>query len=474
MVQSNGYPPLSPFEKHLDLARIYRAERVHPAAIEHFIKALEVCPDHAATCFELGDTYFEILKIEDAIHYYKLAHNLESENFSFLKKLSETLAFFSIIYKKTEASEAEAIFFLQKILEIDPHYNLANQFIGEYHQKRGRHEAAKPFFRNIQKPQMIEEFVAKDEKRKVLIIQSSGAGNLVFNTILAKETNTRLLFTIEHTTESQLHDLPSFDIAFNVLGNPDFLDAEIIHRFEDFARITGHNMLNEINSVTKTRRDLAPTLFQGIKNMLIPQVVRMTANEIHALQSNRAFATHDIRFPVIIRPAGGHGGRDVHLIQSPESFCEFQIQDSEAFYIIQFFDYKSDDGFYRKYRTLFVGRKLHHYHLAVSKNWMVHYFSADMLAEQFKRDEEKAFLEQPEKVLGKAVISALEEVAARMDLDYCGIDYSIMPDGRLIVFEANPLISVYPVDPEKFGYKVKHVNAIFAAVEEMLQRKAGA
>ena len=474
MIETSENSPESQFEKNVALARICRDEKAYPEAIALFRKALDACPGHPQACFELGDAYFETLQLEDAIRCYKLAYNNEKTNFLFLRKLGETLAFYSVLYSGKDGSDLEALFFLNKVLAIDPHFDLANQFFGEYHQLHGRPAAARAFFNKISKPQAIDEVIAKHEKRKVLIIQSSGAGNLVFSTILAKETNTRLLFSIEYTTDAQLQRLPGFDVAFNVIGNPDFLDDEIIRKFDDFQRITGRKFLNNVRSVMKTRRDRAAALFYGIENIIVPWTIRMTDREILDLQSSRDFSKHGLSFPLIVRPIGGHGGKDVKLMVSADSFSDYQIEGAEAFYLINFVDYKSSDGYYRKYRTLFVNGKLYHYHLAISSNWLVHYFSADMLGASFKRSEEKEFLEQPEKVLGKAVIASLQDIAARLDLDYCGIDYAIAPDGRVIVFEANTQISVYPVDPDQFSYKVKYVNAIFEAVEDMLARKSGA
>ena len=82
------------------------------------------------------------------------------------------------------------------------------------------------------------------------------------------------------------------------------------------------------------------------------------------------------------------------------------------------------------------------------------------------------FLERPEAVLGPVGMEAIRSIGARMDLDYCGIDFSIMPDRRILVFEANPMMLVHP---EAISGPVAHKNEstfrIQSHFEELLREK---
>ena len=128
---------------------------------------------------------------------------------------------------------------------------------------------------------------------------------------------------------------------------------------------------------------------------------------------------------------------------------------------------------YRKYRIIYVDRVPYAYHLAISRHWLVHYFSADMLAEPWKREEERAFLENPVHILGPQAMAAITAIGHRLDLDYGGIDFSILPDGRVLIFEANATMLVHLKDSaEDFPYKHQVVPKIFAAFDAMLDRAA--
>jgi hypothetical protein len=140
-----------------------------------------------------------------------------------------------------------------------------------------------------------------------------------------------------------------------------------------------------------------------------------------------------------------------------------------AVYVTAFHDYASPDGLYRKYRTIFVDRRPYPYHLAISPNWLVHYFSADMVAHPEKLDEERRFLEDPDNVLGPRATAAIAAVAQRLDLDYAGADFTLLPDGRVLLFEANATMLTHAeLEDGPLAHKNPHVSRIFAAFDAML------
>ena len=72
---------------------------------------------------------------------------------------------------------------------------------------------------------------------------------------------------------------------------------------------------------------------------------------------------------------------------------------------------------------------------------------------------------------GKAA-EALREIARRLDLDYAGIDCSLMRDGRLVVFEANASMLVQLGEPiDDYPYKHAYVPRIANAMCRMVARR---
>jgi hypothetical protein len=71
-------------------------------------------------------------------------------------------------------------------------------------------------------------------------------------------------------------------------------------------------------------------------------------------------------------------------------------------------------------------------------------------------------------------MKAIAEIGARLDLDYCDLDFSRLPDGRVLVFEANATMLVHPeADDGPFAYRNTAVSRITGAFQALLARKAG-
>ena len=95
---------------------------------------------------------------------------------------------------------------------------------------------------------------------------------------------------------------------------------------------------------------------------------------------------------------------------------------------------------------------------------------ADDLARQA---EERRFLADPATALGPVAHAAVIEVGARLCLDYGGIDFSVLPDGRAVVFEANATMLAHPEDPDgEFAYKNPYATRIFEAFQAMVAHRS--
>jgi hypothetical protein len=134
----------------------------------------------------------------------------------------------------------------------------------------------------------------------------------------------------------------------------------------------------------------------------------------------------------------------------------------------EFVDYHNADGYYRKYRIVFVDGVAYPVHLAISPRWMIHYYNAPMADNVWMRDEEHAFMRDLESVFHGLLADGLREIARAIPLDYFGIDCSIAPDGRVLLFEASSAMIVHMRDPiDLYPYKAKYVPRVIAALERL-------
>jgi hypothetical protein len=102
---------------------------------------------------------------------------------------------------------------------------------------------------------------------------------------------------------------------------------------------------------------------------------------------------------------------------------------------------------------------------------MVHYESSGMDQRPDLLAEEMRFLANPAVALGAAAMAAVTAVGAAMDLDYSGIDFSLLADGRVLLFEANATMLVHPEEPDgPLAHKNPAIERIYEAFRAMLAK----
>jgi glutathione synthase/RimK-type ligase-like ATP-grasp enzyme len=181
-------------------------------------------------------------------------------------------------------------------------------------------------------------------------------------------------------------------------------------------------------------------------------------------------------YPLLLRSPGYHTGRYFRKVDRADDLqAAVDALPGDALLMIEYLDARDAGGWARKYRVMMIGGELFPLHLAVSSDWKVHYFTADMADRPDHRTEETAFLADMPAVLGPVALAALRHISAALALDYAGIDFGLGPDGRLLLFEANATMVVNPPGPEPiWDYRRDPVARILEAAQAMVLRKADA
>jgi hypothetical protein len=216
--------------------------------------------------------------------------------------------------------------------------------------------------------------------------------------------------------------------------------------------------------VRKLSREGVAREFAGTSGALVPQVLRV----------RREALGQAIALPAIVRPIGSHAGSALAKIDGSDQWPPYlETTPATEFYVAPFIDYRSADGFFRKYRIIFVGGVPYAQHLAISDRWMIHYYNALNEREAWIRDEEARFLSDVFTVFDGPRRNVLEELARRVGLDYFGIDCAVMPDGRVLFFEVDAAMIVHLGDsPELYPYKQQYVPRIPQALERLIRSVA--
>jgi len=351
----------------------------------------------------------------------------------------------------------------RRTLQVDPHYVDAHVNLSAALLKKGHAEQARAHRDIAYRNQCLFVRSSSSAVRSVLILFDAGKGNINLSHLFSRSRNTIIDWMIEYATPGQSQSLPHFDLVFNAMGDPAMTGAAALPAAQ-FVAHCHKPVLNKPELVARTSRDKIPALFAGIDGLVVPKVWHVTPQDTWPDD----IAQH---LPVIVRPADSHGGAGVQLVHSARALEQIARHRAQTINVSKFCDFASPDGFHRKYRVIFIDRQPFAYHLAISSNWLVHYATADMPAHAWKLEEERCFLQDPCQSLGEAGFAAIQAIGARMDLDYAGVDFSVLLDGRVLVFEANPVMLVHSEDQhDLLAFKNTNVTRIFEAFETHLSK----
>ncbi|HEX8806103.1 MAG TPA: hypothetical protein VF741_04100, partial [Candidatus Aquilonibacter sp.] len=200
---------------------------------------------------------------------------------------------------------------------------------------------------------------------------------------------------------------------------------------------------------------------RGLEDVVVPKITAYSRSDA------RAIAT-----PVLLRAPGFHAGQYfLRVVRAEDLDAALAQLPGDEVLAIEFLDTRDSDGTFAKYRVMVVDGTLFPLHLAISPEWKVHYFSAQMAEQGVYREREAQFLEDPRRALGERTWAALRRVADTLFLQYAGIDFGIDAAGRVVVFECNATMAVrYPPDEPLWAYRRPAVDAVLGAVREMLVR----
>ncbi len=316
---------------------------------------------------------------------------------------------------------------------------------------------------------MERTYVLPVENPTLRVLALLSAGDLMANTpieFLIENSSIELtqfyvtddLFTVAGALNE---DLPEHDVLFVAIAESEE-NLPLLKQLEPILKSWSKPVLNKPERITKMSRDAACQLLANVSGIVMPETVRYNAENLNS-------TTFD--YPLIIRPVDSHAGHDLEKIESSNSLTDYVTrQKFQEFFIARFVDYRNDDGFFRKYRVILISGEPFLCHLAISKNWMIHYLNAGMAEDATKRDEEARAMENFDETFAKKHAAAFKTIYERTGLDYLGIDCSETPEGELLIFEIDSCMIVHAIDSvDLFPYKPAYMGKLFAAFQKLLQ-----
>ncbi|MGB5306726.1 MAG: hypothetical protein WBO57_10835 [Gammaproteobacteria bacterium] len=289
-----------------------------------------------------------------------------------------------------------------------------------------------------------------DKRTAQLIPVSNGGVNFIYdgscgvywNMDFASKGAEELTLFGHNMEEQHIRFNSRITVVFNEISDPDSHHGALIH-CENLCNQLQLPTINHPSMILRNTRDNVSRLLQDIPGVKMPRTVRFTPRSPQDIFSG--IDNTGLNFPVIVRIAGTHGGETSLLLAGRDELAKLHVYpfDGSVFYLTEFINYKSADGYYRKYRIAMVDGVPLLRHTLINPDWMVHAASVEFMQDnRHLLDEAIALRKAFNTRMLPLIRPAVEEIANRLQLDYFGIDCNIDEQGNLTIFEANANMNI--------------------------------
>lgn len=305
----------------------------------------------------------------------------------------------------------------------------------------------------------------------VVLLISAAGGNVPLVSYLDEKIFLTYVVVAEYLTAET--PLPPHCLIVNAVGDADRCQPGLKHLSIRLASEPAP-LLNRPEAVMPTGRLDNLRHLSLLADVVTPRAALLTREVLAGEEAASALAAAGLFFPLLLRAPGFHTGRHFLRVERPEDLRDAVAElPGDELLALEFLAAATMDGWTRKYRVMTIGGRLYPLHLAVSRDWKVHYFSSGMADHAELRAEEAAFLGDMPKALGDKALAALERIAETLGLDYGGIDFALDAAGRVLLFEANATMIVPPApEGEVWAYRRPAYETVQAAIRTLFATRA--
>ena len=451
-------------DSHLSLAASYQQEGRLDLAESHYRQAAAIVPGHWDTCFGLA----QLLIRKDCFN----------EAIGLLAQLLAQPGDHAAVHRQLGLAEActgrrqRALDHFKRALQYEPDDAATLHIVANFQQALGLDDEADASYRRALKlkPLITIPAVVTPPAFRVLFVFGPNAGNTPIEYLIEQARFETNIITLLQDVEYDIDRLRAYaDVVVNLISDVDRGHA-LLAPAQALVDSVGGPVINPPHRIADTGRDAIARRLAGVPGCCVPQTRLYPAAELSAALAETS--QESLTYPLLARPVGTHGGDNFEQFADPTQLGAFVKRlDASSYYLTPYVDYRSSDGYFRKYRFVCVGDEILPYHLAIDDKWKVHHVTTSMATNAWMQDEERTFLDDPWHVFGAEQRAALQAIREVMGLDYFGIDCALARDGAVVVFEVNASMLVHG-NNQRFPYKTKAVERIKQAFQALLERWA--
>jgi hypothetical protein len=301
-----------------------------------------------------------------------------------------------------------------------------------------------------------------------LLLVSIKPGNIPMRQILEDRTfETAAIYAEFYDSAAPL---PPHDVVVNGIGDADLCEQGL-RRAQALLSRTRAPVINVPERVLMTGRAENACRLGQVPDVIAPVIRRASRT---ALMRDESLG--GLTFPLLLRAPGFHTGQHFVRVETAAQLADAAITlPGDEILVIEYLNARGADGLARKYRVLMIDGELYPLHLAISSDWKVHYFTANMAVDERLREEEARFLADMPGVLGRRAMTALARIATALGLDYAGIDFALREDGAVLLFECNANMAIVPPNADPmWDYRRPAIRRVIEAAKAMIVARADA
>jgi tetratricopeptide (TPR) repeat protein len=448
-------------ELKIEQARLLIEMERFEEAKDIYLKILEKDPTQFVALNNLGTLLSIMGYHEAALKVYREVAKLIPDNAKARVNLAHSLR------ETGELEEARREY--EATLQLVPDYPEAHEGLSYVLMYLGHQDDAWKHQKTAFQGRAPRSFAHHDEgeRPRILILASPCGGNSPITRLLENKHFATLRVITDFHDESV--PLPPHDLILNAIGDADLCGTSLRGAERILEKIS-EPVLNPPSRIRTTGRVENARILGALEDVLTPRIITLSREILEGKEAFSALEQHGFTFPLLLRSPGFHGGSYFVRVDSPDALASaVGTLPGAKQLVIQYLEARNDDGKIRKYRVMMVNGRLYPLHKAVSRDWMIHYYSAEMAQSAEHRAEDAAFLEDMPGVLGSRAMKALERIRDALGLDYGGIDFSLNAQGQILLFEANATMAVpNPDRGEKWDFRREPVERIKAVTREMV------
>jgi len=258
-------------------------------------------------------------------------------------------------------------------------------------------------------------------------------------------------------------------LIFNQIADVD-THSGALERCVELCSQVDSPVINHPEKILQTSRDHVSELLQGIPGVTMPRTVRFNPESPDDVFERAGAENFDM--PFIVRVAGDHGGKSMTRVNSRDDYKALHVYpfDGRDFYLTEYVDCIDSAGHYHRQRLVVIDGEPVLRGSLYDQDWKVHGASRLYMMKRESWEHDRVRSKWLETEVIPELKAVTQEITKRLNLELYGIDCSLHPGGRMLIFEANANMNILTNDHPQMNQRM---DMIKGKIQAMLARHSG-